>query len=297
MSAPSLPSLLVSHWTLSATVVVPVVGLGALYLAGGRRVAGHWPWRRTACFLAGLACVLLALQSGVDAYDDQLLSVHMIQHMLLLVAAPPLLLGGRPVILALRSLAAPRRVRLAGSLHRTRALTAPLPALALFTSVILLTHLPSFYDATLRHPALHDAEHMLYLGAGLVLWSPLLDGDPFPRHRLSGLGKLGYLIVAMMPMALVGAYLNRHASVFYAPYGPPARALGVSALDDQAQAGAIMWVLGGVIMTAVGLWSAVAAMVAEERRLQAREARAAPRREPPSSGALPLGAPDPGVRP
>jgi cytochrome c oxidase assembly factor CtaG len=121
---------------------------------------------------------------------------------------------------------------------------------------------------------LHDAEHALYVAAGLLMWSPLLDGDPAPRHRLSGLGKLVYLIAAMMPMALVGAYLNRHPTLVYPPYGPPAAALGISALDDQAQAGAIMWVVGGVVMTAVGLWASVAAMVAEERRQVAREARA-----------------------
>jgi cytochrome c oxidase assembly factor CtaG len=112
--------------------------------------------------------------------------------------------------------------------------------------------------------------------AGLLMWSPLVDGDPAPRHRLSGLGRLGYLIVAMLPMAVVGAYLNRHATLVYPAYGPPARALGVSALDDQGQAGAIMWVVGSSIMVAVGLWAALAAMVAEERRLVAREARSAP---------------------
>jgi putative membrane protein len=275
MSAPTLPSLLVSHWALSPTVVVPAVALAALYLAAARRMAGPWPARRTAAFLAGIGCVVVALQSGIDAYDDQLLSVHMIQHMLLLVAAPPLLLAGRPVILALRALPPRRRGWVAGALDRARGVTAPLPALAVFAAVILLTHLPAFYDATLRHSLLHDGEHALYIGAGLVMWSPLLDGDPVPRHRLNGLGKLVYLIAAMMPMALVGAYLNRHPTLFYPPYGPPARALGISALDDQAQAGAIMWVLGGVVMTAVGLWSAMAAMVAEERRLVAREAREA----------------------
>jgi putative membrane protein len=139
--------------------------------------------------------------------------------------------------------------------------------------VVILTHLPAFYDATLRHPLLHDAEHVLYVMGGLIMFSPLLDGDPAPRHRLGGLGKLGYLIAAMMPMALVGAYLNRHATLAYPLYAAPAHALGVSAVEDQAQAGAIMWVAGGVIMTAIGLWAAVAAMVAEERRQAARDAR------------------------
>ena len=274
MSAPSLPSLLVSHWTLSATVLAPAVASAALYVAGTRRLARRWPARRTAAFLAGIGVVVIALQSGIDAYDDQMLSIHMVQHMLLLLVAPPLLLAGRPLVLALRALAPRRRGAITAALHRTRGVTGPVPALAAFTAVILLTHLPSFYDATLRHPALHDVEHAVYIAAGLLMFSPLLDGDPVPRHRLGGLGKLLYLIVAMMPMALVGAYLNRHPTLFYAPYGPPARALGISVLDDQAQAGAIMWVLGGVVMTAVGLWAAVAAMVAEERRMAAREARA-----------------------
>ena len=224
--------------------------------------------------MAGIGAVVLALESGIDGYDDRILSVHMIQHMLLLVAAPPLLLAGRPVLLALRSLTPRPRARLAKALGRTRRLTGPLQSLALFAAVILLTHLPAFYDATLRHADLHDAEHALYLLAGLLMWSPLVDGDPLPKHRLSGLGKLVYLIAAMMPMALVGAYLNRHATLVYPAYGPPARALGISALDDQAQAGAIMWVLGATVMTAVGLWAAVAAMVAEERRQAARDARA-----------------------
>lgn len=275
MSAPSLPSLLVSHWALSASVVVPALGAAVLYAVAAGRIRGRWPARRTISFLAGIACVLIALQSGIDAYDDQMLSVHMVQHMLLLMAAPLLLLGGRPLLLTLRTLPPARRSSFASVLDRARFFIGPVQSLAAFAAVILLTHLPWFYDATLRHPALHELEHAMYLGAGLLVFSPLVDGDPAPRHRLNGLGKLAYLIVAMMPMALVGAYLNRHAALFYPPYGPPARALGISALDDQAHAGAIMWVAGGVVMTAVGLWAAVAAMVAEERRLAAREARAA----------------------
>jgi cytochrome c oxidase assembly factor CtaG len=229
-----------------------------------------------ASFAAGIACIIVALRSGIDAYDDQALSVHMVQHILLLLIAPPLLLGGKPVVLALRSLPPRRRrsfVRVMGSV---RGCTGPFPALALFGVVVVLTHLPSFYDATLRHPTLHYAEHALYLVSGLLVWSPLLDADPAPRHRLNGASKLGYLIVAMLPMAIVGAYLDRHATLVYPPYGPPARALGISALDDQAQAGAIMWVVGNSIMVAVGLWSAVAAMVTEERRQLARESRRAP---------------------
>jgi cytochrome c oxidase assembly factor CtaG len=275
MSASSLPSLLVSHWSLSASVVVPLAAVAAMYLVAARRASRRWPARRTVSFLGGLACVAVALQSGIGSFDDHLLSAHMAQHMLLLLIAPLLLLGGKPWILTLSALPVGGRPRVARAVRRARSFTAPVPALALFSAVVVLTHLPSFYDAALRHPALHHLEHALYLTAGLLMWSPIVDGDPAPRHRLSGLGRLGYLIVAMMPMALVGAYLNRHATLLYPLYGPPARALDVSALDDQAQAGAIMWVLGDVVMVAVGLWAAVAAMLAEERRQLARDARTA----------------------
>jgi putative copper resistance protein D len=267
-------SLLVSDWQLDVTVLVPVVAAAALYVLATARLRGRWPWRRTASFLGGLACLLVALQSGIDAYDDRLLSVHMVQHMLILLLAPLLLLAGRPVVLGLAALPPARRGRPARALARTRGLASPGWALAGFAAVVLLTHLPSFYDAAVRHAPLHYAEHALYVLAGLLMWSPLVDGDPAPRHRLSGLGRLGYLIVAMLPMALVGAYLNRHATLVYPAYGPPAHALGVSALEDQGQAGAIMWVVGSSIMVAVGLWAALAAMVAEERRMVARENRA-----------------------
>jgi len=266
-------SLLISDWQLDPSVLVPVAAAAALYLLATARLRGRWPWRRTASFLAGLAALLVALQSGIDAYDDRLLSVHMVQHMIVLLLVPLLLLGGRPVVLGLAALPPARRRGPARALARTRGLAAPAWALTVFSGVVVLTHLPAFYDAAVRHTWVHYTEHALYVLAGLLMWSPLVDGDPAPRHRLSGLGRLAYLIVAMLPMALVGAYLNRQATLVYPAYAAPAHALEISAVDDQAQAGAIMWVVGDVIMVAVGLWAAVAAMVAEERRLVAREGR------------------------
>jgi putative membrane protein len=273
MSAPPLPSLLVSDWVPTWSVVLPAAASAALYAWAAARARRSWPARRTASFLAGVGCVVLALQSGIDSFDDRMLSVHMVQHMLLALIAPLLLLGGRPLILALRVLPPGARRRLAIALARVRPVAGPVPALCLFGAVLVLTHLASFYDAAVRHPALHDLEHALYLVAGTFLFSPLLDGDPAPAHRLSGLGRLVYVIAAMLPMALIGAYLNRHATLAYPAYAPPARALGIDAVGDQAQAGAIMWVAGNTIMVLVGLWAAVGAMFAEERRQQASDTR------------------------
>jgi putative copper resistance protein D len=275
MSAPQLPSLLVSHWELSWPLDLEAAAATALYLLAVRRARGRWPARRTLSFAAGVGCVLVALQSGIAAFDESLLSVHMVQHMLLLMLAPLLLLGGRPTILALRALPPGGGRAMARLLERLRPITSVWCCLAVFYAVVLVTHLPSFYDATLRHPLLHDGEHVAYLLAGLLLWWPVLDGDPVRTHRLGGLGRLGYVLAAMPAMAVVGAYLNRAATVVYAPYLAGGRGLGVSVVADQQHAGAIMWVGGSVVMTAVGLWAATAALVADERRQRAREAHAA----------------------
>jgi cytochrome c oxidase assembly factor CtaG len=158
-------------------------------------------------------------------------------------------------------------------LEALRPLTHPVWCLALFGEIVAGTHLPGFYDATLRHPALHDTEHVLYLLAGALMWWPLLDPDPLAPRRLDGITRLVYLIAAMVPMTLLGAYLNRHTTLVYAGYAAPARALGISAVVDQEQAGAIMWVIGSTLMILAGLWQAMAAMVEEERRLRVRENR------------------------
>jgi putative copper resistance protein D len=277
VSAPSIPQLLVSHWQPSWSLNAELALIAAVYLWAATVRARRWPTWRTISFLAGLGCVLVALESGVDSFDDQLLQAHMVQHMLLLMLAPLLLLGGRPVILALRALPPSGRRRLMRVITRVRPVTVPLVAVPVFWVIVIGTHIPAFYDATLTHPLLHDFEHLLFVTGGLVLYWPLLDGDPVPAHRLGGLGRLLYLLAAMPAMAVVGAYLNRHTPLVYPPYAAPARALGVSPFTDQAQAGAIMWVVGDTFMAAVGMWSSLAAMVTAERRQQAAEraARAA----------------------
>lgn len=271
----SLPSLLVSRWQLAASIDMAVLVTAALYGLGVHRVRGRWAARRTASFAGGLVCLVVALQSGIDSFDDRMLSVHMVQHMLLLLIAPLLLLGGRPMILLLRALPGAKRRQLVAWLDRARPFTRPLWCLGFFYAVLLLTHVPAFYDATLQHPALHDLEHLLYVTAGLLMWWPLLDADPVPAHRLGGLARLYYAIATMPAMALIGAWLDRSQTLVYSAYAAPAHSLHISALVDQANAGAIMWVGGNTIMATAGLWVAISALLAEERRMSARE-RAGP---------------------
>lgn len=268
--APDLLLLGFEHWELDWTLDGIALLYSLLYVAASRR-ARRWPLWRTLCFLSGVGVALLALQSGVDAYDDRLLSDHMVQHLLLILPVSLLLALGRPMALALRATSGPTRWALASVLRRARGLSNPIFCLAAFSAVLLLAHLPPFYDATVRHPLLHDLEHTAFLLVGLLFWIPLLDGYPGASRRLGGLGRLIYVLAAMAPMALIGAYLNREPSLVYSAYAAPARALGISAVADQQQAGAIMWVGGGLFMVLAGLWVAMSTMGEEERRLQVRE--------------------------
>lgn len=275
MSGPSIPRLVVSHWLISWPLTLAAAATVAVYAACALRLGRRWPARRTLSFVAGIAAVVVALESGIGAHDDELLSVHMVQHMLLLLAAPVLLLLGRPLVLWLRTLPPRRRRGVGRSMARVRPFTTPAVSLLIFCAVVLLTHLPSVYELTLRHPIVHEAEHVLYIAAGLLLFSPLLGGDPGAARRLGGLGRFVYLIGAMLPMAIVGAYLNRAPHVLYLPYLVATHGSVGFALKDQAQAGAIMWTVGNMIMVVVGLWAVLACMLEEERNQRVRDVRQA----------------------
>jgi putative copper resistance protein D len=252
----------------------------ALYLAAARR-ARRWPSGRTLAFLVGVALIVFALASGVDRYGDQLLSLHMVQHLLLTLVAPPLLILGRPLELALRALRPERRRALARLLagRAVRTATSVPVAWSAFAIVMLGSHLPAIYQAAVRHPALHELEHALYLASALLFWLPLLDGDPTAQRRLGMVGRLLYVMLAMPLMSGVGVWLTQAQHVVYPVYEPPARALHVSALADQARAGSIMWAAGTVLMAVAALAVAWLALSREEqsaRRREAYEDRGAP---------------------
>jgi putative membrane protein len=272
--APSLLSLPWRDWQPTWSLDVIAALAAVAYLVAVSRVR-RWPWWRSLSFLVGIAAVLIALQSGIGAYDDRLLSDHMVQHLLLLEVAPLLLLGGRPVILIMRTTPRAQRPAVARRVLALTPLTRPVFCLAFFYVVVLGTHVPAFYDATLTDNTLHEAEHAMYLVAGLFMWWPLVDADPVLSRRLNGLARLAYAMAAMLPMTVIGAFLYRDATLFYPAYAGPAHAVGVSAIADQQLGGSIMWVLGGVFMGLTGLWQVMAALVAEERRMQSRERAAA----------------------
>ncbi len=270
-AGPTLARLLGS-WSADPGLIALLALTASAYLFGVRRARRGWRVRRTTSFLVGLLVLALALMSGIDRYADELLSVHMTQHLLLILVAPALLLWGAPVRLALA--ASPSRVRAMPasvlSSPAARALSRPLVGFVVFSVVVLTTHLTGMFESALEHPLVHTFEHASYFWAGVLLLAPLIAADPLP-HRSGPLARFSWLMGAMVVMAIPGALLTFSASVRYAFYLKPARELGRSALADQQLAGAIMWVGGGIVMFALALGVTMSAMLAEERRQQRRE--------------------------
>jgi cytochrome c oxidase assembly factor CtaG len=184
--------LLTGVQTDRLAVTADVLNLLAVlaYLAGVRRLARRgrrWSPTATACFLGGMACLWMAVGSGLAAYDDEVAAVHMVQHGLLMMVAPPLLALGRPVTLATQALRRPAQVRIVRLVHRPifGSLTHPGAGWLLYygsMSVCLLDR--RVYDYLLGHPLAHDGSHFVLLIIGYLYWQPLLGADPSP-WRLS----------------------------------------------------------------------------------------------------------------
>jgi putative copper resistance protein D len=264
---------LIGGWRLNAALLV-IAALGLFYASGARRVP-RWPRRRTAAFGAGLAALAVALCSGFERHADQLLSVHMAQHLLLSLAAAPLLVLGAPLRLALGALPRGAARALADvAAGRLGTLARPVVAGTLFALAGLALHVPAVYDASIRDPWLHAGAHAAFLTAALLFWTPLLAPEPL-AHRLSAAGRLAYVLLAMPAMAVVGVGLSTAGSVVYAPYERTTQALGLSPLADQHLAGGLMWIAGALVLGVAFVASGWQALLAEERRAIAREARGA----------------------
>lgn len=231
------------------------------YLVAARR-APRWRAAPTIAFLTGLALLAAALLSPLHGESERLLSAHMVQHLLLTLIVPPLLVVGRPAALMLRGGPEPARRPLASLLRRAAPLGHPALALAVFAAVLVGTHAPAFYDAALRHGALHDLEHLLYLGAALLFWQVVLAPAPHPRAA-SPVVRMLLVVAAMLPMAVVGVGLLIPDHVVYPAYGHD--------LADQRRGGSIMWLWGTLVLAVALLAAGWWAVVREHRRQVAVE--------------------------
>ena len=221
------------------------VAVGALYIwaaAHGHRIdrrGRRWPVARTACFLGGLAVLIVDLYSGIGTQADVRLSVHMVEHMVMWVVVAPLLAAGAPIRLAFFALPRAGRRRLARWLHSPvlSVLTGPVGSVSLFGVLLLITHLPAVYGLALRNDYVHEFEHALYLLTALLVWAPLVGADPLP-HRPGPGGQLACMVACMAPMIVIAVWLQTAPTPVYAHY---VQTGGAAALADQRVAATIMW--------------------------------------------------------
>src|SRR5450755_2708079 len=265
---------LVSRWSVDGTLGVAFVVLtaaaaglyaGAAALGTRRdRRARRWPRQRTACFMAGLALLIVDLDSGIGTTADTRLAAHTVEHMVMWLVVAPLLAAGAPVRLALFALGRDGRRRLAGWLHArpVRLLTSPAGSVTVFAAVLAVTQMPAVFGLALRDDTAHEAEHALYLASALLIWAPLIGADPLP-HRPGPRTSAACMGACMVPMAAVALWLLTASSAVYGHYPGT---LGPAALHDQRVAGAIMLV--------AGLPAFAVAPVARLRAPGARRARA-----------------------
>jgi len=254
-------------WTNASIHLEVIVGAGLLagaYLGawamrsvdtGGSDGPGDPPGRagtglsRALLFFGGLLALVAALNGPLhDLSDYYLFSAHMVQHLVLTLVVPPLVLAGTPAWMADRLLRAISRWRPAGTLIRV--LMRPLPALACYAVALIAWHLPGPYNRALETHAWHVVEHVMLIATAVLGWWPILSpatvAPPLPYGA-----QLLYLFVFGIPMTVVAAFVTGAEHVLYPFYAAAPRIFDITPLADQRLGGVIMWVPAAVIPVVV----------------------------------------------
>lgn len=221
------PQTLWSSWSFAPATLIGLAGLAGLYAAERE----HYPdSRRPALFAAGWLLVAVALVSPLCRLSANLAWMHMVQHMLLITAAPLLLVAG-------------------GLRAGLRGREALLPAVTAFHGITIWAwHVPAIYEAVLLDPVLHVAAYVALIAGAVAFWAMVLD----LRHARP-LASLGAVFVTMLHMGLLAALLTFAPQPFYPIMAPGALAWGLTPLDDQQLAGLVMWVPGGIFYVVTGV--------------------------------------------
>jgi cytochrome c oxidase assembly factor CtaG len=256
-------------WTFDPGPIVAVGVAGTVYVArwlrvrreDGPRGAGGW---RLVSFLSGLALILVALVSPVDALGDQIFFMHMTQHIVLLDLAPILCILGLTRVLLRPATRRIHRIEQAAGF-----LAHPVFAIVLYAATIWTWHVPALYDAALRHPLVHVFEHLTFLSAGLLFWWHLLSPIR-SRFRLGGLGPVAYVAATKLLVGALGMAITFSPDLLYDWYARFGTIWGMSPLAGQQAGGALMTVEQETILGIVLITLFVRALGEEDRK----EARA-----------------------
>jgi len=251
MAMNSAAQALLQSWSPPLGVDVSLCLAAIVYARGWFRLHEASPklvstWR-LAAFIAGIVSVWIAIGSPVEAFDEASLTIHMVQHLLLMAVAPPLILLGAPALPLLRGLPQWMARGVAGPFLRWgpvkflgRLATHPAVCWLAATFALIGWHLPAVFESALRSEGLHDLEHAMFFVTGLLFWWPVVQPWPsnarWPRWSIPL-----YLFCATLPCDVLSAFLVFCNRVVYSSYLSAPRAFGISALQDQECAAALMW--------------------------------------------------------
>ncbi len=237
-----------SWWIVEPAITLGVLAWTLLYLytVGPLRRRFHLADRverqQVACFLLAMLIIFVSLQGPLHELSDYYsFSAHMLQHILVTLIMPPLLLKGIPEWL-LRPLLARSSVLRVG-----RFLTSPFVAFAPFNVVFALWHAPGLYQLALGNPTVHALEHMLFMATAILTWWPVFSPTPL-LPRLSEPAQMLYLFAQSIIPTILGAIITFADIQLYPFYAAAPRVIGLSPIDDQQGAGLLMWLGGAAIV-------------------------------------------------
>lgn len=245
-----------ASWTFRPELAISLAVTAIVYVRGWaklrRRDPRRWPVSRPAAFFSGLGLIYIALASPLESFASLVLQAHMAQHLLLMMAVPPLVWLGAPMFPLLAGLPNEIRRYWAGPLLRwppirncAAAISNPVAAWLIFVCTTWIWHLPTAYQLALADSRWHLAQHFCFLAAGLIFWYPVVR--PFPaRPQWSRWILIPYLILADVQNTVLSALFTFSDQPFYEHYSQMPRLGGLSAIDDQAAAGVMMWVPGSM---------------------------------------------------
>ncbi len=233
------------RWSIHPSTVIGIAALGALYVWVSKTLRREATLSEKVFFVSGLLAMFGALNGPIhDLSDDYLFSAHMVQHLLLTLAVPPLLLAGTPGWM-LRPLLSRSGIS-SGAGFFTR---API-CFVVFNVVFAAWHLPPFYNAAMANHNLHILEHLMFMAAAVLMWWPLMSQLPeFPR--LAYPGQMLYSFLMSIPMSIVAVYIAMADHVLYPAYSAAPRVLPLSPIEDQLLGALIMWIPGGIIFIVI----------------------------------------------
>ena len=229
------------RWSIHPSTVIGIAALGATYLWAEKALHRRASIAERSYFFSGLLVMFGSLNGPVhDLSDDYLFSAHMVQHLLLTLAMPPLLLAGVPGWM-IRGPLAKRFIAPA-----SRFFTSAPIAFVVFNLVIAAWHLPPLYNAAMANHNIHIVEHLMFMVAAVLMWWPLMSQIP-ELPRLAYPGQMLYSFLMSIPMSIVAIYIAMSDHVLYPAYAAAPRVFSLSPLEDQLLGALIMWIPGGII--------------------------------------------------